>query len=225
MLTTFVTNNPPQIGVTSIQGALYEPSPYNEVTRIYRSTFNNDTRVIHSPYEINTLPHANLHLKEPIAVKYEMEANQYIAEAIEINEFGHGDTWDEAVEDLQEAIVELYLFLEVEEDRLGKELARVWRVLSRKVQRMPIKVREFDSVVRKFNFDISEGRRHIIATLKVEGKSVARTLRSRQSSGADLPSQRYQSQLYLSRVQLEDAIKCDLGYEDYLDILRTQDVL
>lgn len=59
-----------------------------------------------------------------------------VVEAKELNEFGYGDNFSEAIQDLQEAIAELYLTLEDEQEQLGPDLASVWAVLSRKVRRV-----------------------------------------------------------------------------------------
>ena len=69
----------------------------------------------------------------PISVNVTYENEQVIVEAEEINEFGFGENISVAIADLQRAIVELYLTLEKEQDRLGEDLKKVWGILQKKI--------------------------------------------------------------------------------------------
>ena len=84
---------------------------------------------------LDSLLDGRLRVVEPISVVQMVEEGACIVEAKELNEFGFGDSFSEAIRDLQEAIAELYLTLEDEQERLGPDLASVWAVLSRKVRR------------------------------------------------------------------------------------------
>lgn len=84
--------------------------------------------------ELTELADERLQVAESFGLQRYVESAQYIVEAVEINEFGYGDTWAEAVVDLQEAIGELYFLLHAEQDNLGAELTNIWVILSRKVK-------------------------------------------------------------------------------------------
>lgn len=89
---------------------------------------------------------------------------------------------------------------------------------------MTIRAAEFDRVIAKFGFETREGR-DCLAWLKVEGKTVVYTKRSRQRAG-DLPRHHeIRQQLRLTEAQLADAISCTLDRDGYLAILRGKGVL
>ena len=88
---------------------------------------------------------------------------------------------------------------------------------------MPITEREFDTVVRKFGFEVRGGD-HIRAQLIIDGQAIVRTRRSHKSG--DLPSyNRIRQQLRLNEAQLRDAIACPLDRNGYLEILRERGIL
>ena len=76
-----------------------------------------------------------LRVVKPIEVVRTAEDGKCVVEARELNEFGFGDNFSEALADLQAAIAELYFTLEAEQDRLGPDLAAVWATLSEKVSK------------------------------------------------------------------------------------------
>ena len=93
---------------------------------------------VRSPSEtlaVDSLHDGRLRVVEPISVVQMVEDGKCVIEATELNEFGFGDNFSEAIRDLQEAIAELYFTLEHEQGRLGPDLATVWATLSRKVRR------------------------------------------------------------------------------------------
>ena len=85
-------------------------------------------------FKLGSLRDGRLRVVEPIGVVQMSEGRKFIVETPELNEFGFGDGFSEAIADLQAAIAELYFTLETEQERLGPELARVWSILSRKVR-------------------------------------------------------------------------------------------
>ena len=88
---------------------------------------------------------------------------------------------------------------------------------------MPITAREFDTVVRKFGFEVKVGD-HIRAQLIIDGQAIVRTRRSHKSG--DLPSyNQIRQQLRLNEAQLRDAIACPLDRDGYLEILRERGIL
>ena len=91
--------------------------------------------VVSERFALGSLRDRRLRVIKSIEVKQMTEGSQYVVEATELNEFGFGDDLSGAIKDLQAAIVELYLTLESEQKRLGPDLAKVWRILSRKVRR------------------------------------------------------------------------------------------
>lgn len=82
---------------------------------------------------IATLGDRRLRVVEPFGVAITRENLDFIATALEIDEFGFGETRQEAIRDLQQAIVELYLSLKRNEERLGPDLAATLKTLSTKV--------------------------------------------------------------------------------------------
>ena len=86
-------------------------------------------------FTLGSLRDGRLRVVEPIGVVQMVEEGQHVIEAFELNEFGFGDNFSEAMQDLQEAIAELYLTLESEQGQLGPDLASAWNVISRKVRR------------------------------------------------------------------------------------------
>lgn len=86
-------------------------------------------------FSIGALRDGRLRVRSPFVAKLAKENEDYIAEAEEIHEFGFGENPSEAIADLQQAIAELYLTLEQEQNRLGADLAAVWSTLQAKVVR------------------------------------------------------------------------------------------
>jgi len=88
------------------------------------------------PILLGSLEDARFRVREAIQVKFAREHGDLIAEATEINEFGFGKNMSEAVRDLQLTIVELYLTLQAEQTRLGRDLERTWTVISAKIAKV-----------------------------------------------------------------------------------------
>ncbi len=82
---------------------------------------------------LGTLNDARLRVRQPFQVTMATENDDFIAEAVEIDEFGFGKNPSSAVRDLQLTIVELYFTLKSEADRLGPDLKRVFGVLESKL--------------------------------------------------------------------------------------------
>ena len=86
-------------------------------------------------FTLGHLRDGRLRVVKPIEVVRTAEDGKCVVEARELNEFGFGDNFSEALADLQAAIAELYFTLEAEQDRLGPDLAAVWATLSEKVSK------------------------------------------------------------------------------------------
>lgn len=84
---------------------------------------------------VGTLHDGRLQVRSPITVQLTKEGGHVIAEAVEFNEFGFGKNFSEALRDLQRTIVELYLTLEEEQERLGDDLLTVRSNLQDKITR------------------------------------------------------------------------------------------
>lgn len=82
---------------------------------------------------LGTLNDARLRVRQPFQVTMSTENDDFIAEAVEIDEFGFGKNPSAAIRDLQLTIVELYFTLKNEAHRLGPDLKRVLRVLESKL--------------------------------------------------------------------------------------------
>jgi hypothetical protein len=87
-------------------------------------------------FYLGSVRDARLRVVSPLHVNLADEDGSIRAEATEIDEFGFGETYAEALSDLQRAIAELFFSLEEARDRLGADLERVWRVLQEKVRRL-----------------------------------------------------------------------------------------
>ena len=87
-------------------------------------------------FMLGRLRDGRLRVVKPIEVVRTAEDGQCVLEARELNEFGFGDNFSEALADLQAAIAELYFTLEAEQDHLGTGLAAVWATLSEKVSKV-----------------------------------------------------------------------------------------
>ena len=87
-------------------------------------------------FDLDGLRDERLTVVEPFAIERTTDAGQCVLEATEINEFGFGENLAEAIADLQAAIADLYFSLEEERERLGRDLAKVWATLSRKVYKV-----------------------------------------------------------------------------------------
>ena len=82
---------------------------------------------------IGSLRDGRLRVMQPIRVKFSKDGAGFIAEAIDLNEFGFGGNQSEAVVDLQHVIAELYFSLRDEWNRLGPDLRRVWKKVDRAI--------------------------------------------------------------------------------------------
>ncbi len=85
------------------------------------------------PFELRDLSDARFRVVKRIKVTWEIVDGTYIAEAPDLEEYGEGDTPDEAIQDLQVSIVELFFDLDEYRDRLGANLASVYAILARKL--------------------------------------------------------------------------------------------
>ena len=127
--TEFETGTRPIVG---------EPVYLNDVTLMEVAAVEQDG-IIDSDYTfredtlLGTLNDARLRVRQPFQVTMATENEDFIAEAVEIDEFGFGKNPSSAVRDLQLTIVELYFTLKSEADRLGPDLKRVFRVLESKL--------------------------------------------------------------------------------------------
>ena len=83
--------------------------------------------------------------------------------------------------------------------------------------------REFDQLIQKFGMTVTEGGSHRKAVFYHAGKPIVRTLRSRSSRA--FTHHKVRTQLRLSESQLRDAIRCTLGRDDYIALLRDQGLM
>ena len=80
---------------------------------------------------LGTLNHPRVRLVQPLRVDISREDGFIVAQVPELDEFGYGPHLTAAIDDLQQSLVELYLTLETDQDRLGPDLARLWVQLQR----------------------------------------------------------------------------------------------
>ena len=118
-------------------------APYVQIDEDVRATSGKLLRLsptvvessIATPTEImiGSLRDGRLRVMQPIRVKFSRDGAGFIAEAIDLNEFGFGGNQSEAVADLQHVIAELYFSLRDERNRLGPDLRRVWEKVDRAI--------------------------------------------------------------------------------------------
>ena len=115
-----------------------EPVYLDDVTLVEGTAVENDgiadlNQTFRESTLLATLNDARLRVRQPFQVTMATENDDFIAEAVEIDEFGFGKNPSAAVRDLQLTIVELYFTLKGEAHRLGPDLKRVFRVLESKL--------------------------------------------------------------------------------------------
>lgn len=86
---------------------------------------------------IGSLPHPRLRLRAPIRVEIQREAGEVGVWSPDLEELGTGSHLTAALEDFQRSIVELYLTLSADHDRLGPGMTAVWRQLQNLVDVRP----------------------------------------------------------------------------------------
>ena len=87
-----------------------------------------------STFRLGNLSDGRFRVVQPFDVGFLLEGDSLVAEAAEINEFGFGSTYSEAIRDLQATIVELYVTLREDQANLGPDIQQVWDTLNGKVR-------------------------------------------------------------------------------------------
>jgi len=82
--------------------------------------------------------------------------------------------------------------------------------------------REFDRLVTKFRMRTRQGR-HLRAEFYYQGRKIRVTYRSQGRK--DNPFYHIAQQLSLTPTQLRDALRCTLGLDDYITILRDKGLI
>ena len=85
-----------------------------------------------------------------------------------------------------------------------------------------MKVREFESLVRKLNLKTRDSRDRL-AWFEHEGKVITRTKRSHGKG--DLPAHLIRQQLKLSEQELGGVLDCTLARPEYIEILQRKGIL
>ena len=85
---------------------------------------------------LDSLSDSRLRVIEPFQIQIIVEGDTVIVDAPEINDYGEGDTVEEAIKDLQASIVELFSDLAEEKDRLGTGLQHVYETLTKKLRKI-----------------------------------------------------------------------------------------
>ena len=88
-------------------------------------------------FEIGSVTDQRLRVNVPIPVVAEKTGKGWLAEAVGLNEFGWGEGWGDAVEDLRSTIGELYWILKENQHRLGPEPQRIWDILRTTMEERP----------------------------------------------------------------------------------------
>jgi len=82
-----------------------------------------------SNFLLGSLHSTRFRVQRPFQVIVERGPDGFVAEIRSIKEFGAGDTWSEAIRNLQRAVDELAAELFAERDRLGTDLSETLRIL------------------------------------------------------------------------------------------------
>lgn len=85
---------------------------------------------------LDSLGDSPLQVVEPFQIEIIHGESIFIADAPEVNDYGEGETVEEAIRDLQASIVELFTDLDEDKDRLGPGLQIVYETLLRKLRRI-----------------------------------------------------------------------------------------
>ena len=97
---------------------------------------NTSAPTVPPPSELRDLSDARFRVVEPINVTWEIVNGTYIADARDLEEYGEGDTPEEAIKDLQVSIVELFFDLDEHRGRLGPGLQPIYDTLTRSLRRI-----------------------------------------------------------------------------------------
>jgi hypothetical protein len=90
-----------------------------------------------SEFVVGTLRHPFLRLRRPVRLAVAQDGEFVTVLLEEIDEFGYGPHLTAAVEDWQQTIVELYLTLQAERERLGPAMVELWERLQTFVEARP----------------------------------------------------------------------------------------
>lgn len=82
---------------------------------------------------LGSLHHPRLRLRAPLTLRIERENEHVTAWNHDLEEIGYGSTLVGAVEDFQRTVIELYESLQAEQERLGSDMARLWRKVQQHV--------------------------------------------------------------------------------------------
>ena len=94
---------------------------YKDLTRKIINSIETRCRII----PLNTLKHSKYHLRYPVHITLEIEANKVIASFDDIEAFSYADSEFEAINRLCEEIIQLYKDLLEDEENLGP-LPKKW---------------------------------------------------------------------------------------------------
>ena len=97
---------------------------------------NTPAPTVPPPLELHDLNDARFQVVKPIKVTWEIVNGTYIADAPDLEEYGEGDTPDEAIKDLQVSIVELFHDLDEYRGRLGPGLQPIYDTLTKSLRRL-----------------------------------------------------------------------------------------
>jgi len=85
--------------------------------------------IISKPILIYNL-HEDLHLLQPISLNLDYDENMVLAYSYDLDVFGYGETESEALNDLRQTIVDLYLELRENKNNLDINAKKVWNYLN-----------------------------------------------------------------------------------------------
>ena len=89
---------------------------------------------------------------------------------------------------------------------------------------MTISARDFDRMISKLDFQTRDAG-DLLAWFEHEGKVVVRTKRSHQRGG-DLPFQHsIRQQMKLNENELREVLRCSIGKNEYVELLRRKGIL
>lgn len=110
----------------------YRPDAYRTTSRVAAGTIA-DAEATPAALTLASLHHPRLRLQVPLDLRIEREHEHVTVWSDDLEEIGYGPTLGAAIEDFQRTIVELHESLHASQERLGPDMARLWRMLQQHV--------------------------------------------------------------------------------------------
>ena len=111
---------------TAIVHQFGQPAPVRDRVRITVGPAPSATPL---ELQLGTLAHSRLQVRRPFMLKVGRENEHVTVWNADIEEIGYGPDLSAAIGDFQQAVIELYMSLCSDQDRLGPDMTRLWKAL------------------------------------------------------------------------------------------------